>query len=256
MKKFIHDLEIVDNKRINKDYFCLKLIGNSVLPDIKPAQFVEIKVENSPETFLRRPISVHDVDYENNTISLLIRIAGKGTESLSKLKKGEYVNLVYPLGNYFSMPENNNILLVGGGCGIAPLLFTAKYFYKAGFKSTVLLGFKDKESVVAEKSFEKFADVLITTDNGTYGECGTVMEHSVFKEKPFKFKKIYSCGPEPMLKKLAEWCIKNNIDCEVSLENLMACGIGACLCCVQKTTDGNKCVCVEGPVFNVNNIIW
>lgn len=256
MKKHIHDLQILSSKKVGEDYVKIDLSYYDSLPEIMPAQFVEIKVDNSPETFLRRPISIHDVDYDNNTLSLLIRIVGKGTEALSKLKKDDFLNIVYPLGNTFSLPENENILLVGGGCGIAPLLYTARYFYELGFKATCILGFRDVESIICEDDFKKFANTFITTENGSYGECGNVLEHSLFKSKNFPFEKIYSCGPEPMLKNLASWSIKNNVECEVSLENLMACGIGACLCCVQKTNEGNKCVCVEGPVFNVKDIVW
>lgn len=256
MKKFIHDLKVVANKRLNSEYFRLKLTHYDLLPDILPAQFAEIRVEESPQTFLRRPISIHDVDYEKNIVSLLIRIAGKGTEKLSYLQKGDFLNLVYPLGNTFSMPENDNILLVGGGCGVAPLLYTARYFSELGFTPTALLGFRNKEAIVTVKDFEKFGYVNIITDDGSMGEKGNVLQHSLFSKKSFEFEKIYSCGPDIMLKNLGKWSVDNNIHCEVSLENLMACGIGACLCCVQNTTEGHKCVCVDGPVFNAKDIIW
>ncbi len=257
-KKYLNDFLITDKKFLNRHYFRLDITSSSVLPEIKPAQFAEVRVDNSPETFLRRPISIHDVDIAKNTITLLIRIIGKGTQKLSELKKGDYLNLIYPLGNSFSIPKNPNekVLLVGGGCGTAPLLYTARFFYQAGFKVTSLLGFTDKENIIAKKTFKEFGELLLTTEDGSEGECGNVLQHTVFKEPEFQYQKIYSCGPEPMLKNLAEWSLSNNVECEVSLENMMACGFGACLCCVQKTKSGNKCVCVDGPVFNVNDIVW
>ena len=257
-KKYINDFLITKKKYLSADYFILDLTSFSELPEIKPAQFVEVKVEGSPETFLRRPISIHDIDRETNTIKLLIRIVGKGTQKLSELKKGDYLNLIYPLGNSFSIPKNGDkkVLLVGGGCGTAPLLYTARYFSQAGFKVTSLLGFSDKENIIAKKSFNEFGELLLTTEDGSEGECGNVLQHSVFNKPEFQYQKIYSCGPEPMLKNLAAWSLSNNVECEVSLENMMACGFGACLCCVQKTKSGNKCVCVDGPVFNVNDIVW
>ena len=129
MAKFIEDLKIIGNKRLNNDFFVLELAGNNKIPEFKPGQFAQVKVDGSPETFLRRPISIHDVDYEKNSFKILIQIVGKGTEKLSHLKNGDTLNLIYPLGNSFSLPgENEKVLLVGGGCGIAPLLFLGKYF--------------------------------------------------------------------------------------------------------------------------------
>ncbi len=119
MAKRIEDFIIKENHRLNNDFFILELTGNTYLPVLKPGQFVQAKVEDSPETFLRRPLSIHDVDIERNTIKILIQLAGKGTEKLSSLKAGEILNLIYPLGNSFSLPaENAHILLIGGGCGV------------------------------------------------------------------------------------------------------------------------------------------
>lgn len=256
MKKFIHDFEVLYNLRLNNQYFLLKLFNEEPLPPILPAQFVQIKIEDSPETFLRRPISIHDVNYEKNTISLLIRIAGKGTAKLSEIKTGQKLNLIYPLGNSFTMPLEDSILLVGGGCGVAPMLYTAKYFMQFGFNPTLLLGYRDKNSILRKERFEKYGNVFYTTDDGSYGEKGTVLEHSIFNSENFPYKNIYACGPTVMLKNLTYKAIELNVPLEVSLENLMACGIGACLCCVQNTTEGHKCVCVDGPVLKANEIIW
>ncbi len=256
MKKYIKDFEIIKNVRLNDDYYMLKLQSEEELPLILPAQFAEVKIDGSDSTFLRRPISIHDVNYENNTISLLIRIAGAGTAKLEQIKLGDTLNIVYPLGNSFSMPDNDRILLVGGGVGVAPLLYTAKYFAQFGFKPTLLLGYKDKFSVIRDEKFSKYGNVFYTTEDGSYGEEGNVMNHSLLTAKNKSFDKIYACGPEPMLKALGKYALENEIECEVSLENLMACGIGACLCCVQNTTSGHKCVCTEGPVINVKELVW
>ncbi len=258
MKKRITDFEVIYNQRLNKNYYLLKLLDYETLPAIFPAQFVEIKIDNSPETFLRRPISIHDVNYEKNTISLIIRIAGKGTEILSKISAGDKINMIYPLGNSYTMPEDDNTLLIGGGCGVAPLLYTAKYFMNFGFSSTLLLGYSNKNDILRKDKFAKYGKVYYSTIDGSYGEKGTVLQHSLLQNKNNlkRYSKIYACGPEPMLKALRIFAIKNNINCEVSLENLMACGIGACLCCVQNTKSGHKCACTEGPVFNVKELIW
>lgn len=256
MRKYIHDFEVVYNLKLNDNFFLLKLFDEDNLPNILPAQFVELKIENSPNTFLRRPISIHDVNYEKNTISLLIKIVGEGTAKLSKLKEGDKLNIIYPLGNSFSMPMENKILLVGGGCGVAPLLYTAKYFMQFGFNPTIVLGYRSKSDILRKQWFEKYGTVFYSTEDGSFGETGNVLQHSIFNSEFFPYKYIYACGPTPMLKALSQKIKNLNVFCEVSLENLMACGIGACLCCVQNTTMGHKCVCTEGPVLNINEIIW
>ncbi|HOZ30179.1 MAG TPA: dihydroorotate dehydrogenase electron transfer subunit [Bacteroidales bacterium] len=256
MKKYINDFEIVYNLRLNKDYFILKLMCEDELPAILPAQFAEVKIEDSASTFLRRPISIHDVNYDKNTITLLIRLAGQGTSKLAEKKSGELVSLVYPLGNSFSLPIQDKVLLIGGGCGVAPMLYTAKYFMQFGFMPTLLLGYRDKESILRKEKFGKYGNVFYTTEDGSFGEKGTVIDHSLLNSEVFEFKRIYACGPEAMLKNVADKTRNKNVVCEVSLENMMACGIGACLCCVQNTVNGHRCVCTEGPVFNTKDIIW
>jgi dihydroorotate dehydrogenase electron transfer subunit len=255
MTKRIEDLKVIENKRLNKDFCIIVLEGSTKIPELKPGQFIQVRVDGSPETFLRRPISVHDVDYAKNTIKILIQIAGKGTETLSKAVTGDTLNIIYPLGNSFSLPvKDNNILLVGGGCGIAPLLFLGKYLKSNGFVPDVLLGFRNKDRIIEFEEYLKIGKVFITTEDGSTGEKGYVTTHSVFSTS--KYDRIYCCGPDRMMKAIADYCKKKKIVCEVSLENLMACGIGVCLCCVVDTVKGNLCTCIDGPVFNVNDLKW
>jgi dihydroorotate dehydrogenase electron transfer subunit len=255
MAKRIEDLKVIGNKRLNNDFFILELLGNTKIPDFKPGQFAQVRVDGSPETFLRRPISIHDVDYEKNTFKILIQVAGKGTKTLSELGNGDILNLIYPLGNSFSLPfENEKVLLVGGGCGIAPLLFLAKYLKSNGNIPDILLGFRNSERIIEFEEYRKTGPVFVTTEDGSRGEKGYVTSHSVFSAR--KYDRIYCCGPETMMKGIASYCKKRNISCEVSLENLMACGIGVCLCCIVDTVKGNLCTCVDGPVFNINDLKW
>jgi dihydroorotate dehydrogenase electron transfer subunit len=255
MSKRIDNFVVLENKRINFDVFTLELFSESKIPDLRPGQFGQVKVEGSADTFLRRPISIHDVNRGKNTITLLIKIAGRGTEALSGLKKGEFVNIIYPLGNSFSLPgRNDRILLAGGGCGIAPLLFLGKYLTAAGYIPDILLGFRSRDHIMELEEYQKIGRVFLTTDDGSAGEKGFIIDHSVLKS--VKYSRIYCCGPEPMMKAIASYCSHNSIECEVSLENLMACGIGACLCCIVDTVSGNLCTCTEGPVFNINDLKW
>ena len=255
MAKRIEDFTIQENRRLNNDLFILELSGNSYLPLLKPGQFAQVKIEGSPETFLRRPISIHDVDYERNTIKFLVQIAGKGTERLSNLKQGVSLNIIYPLGNSFTLPpENAKILLVGGGCGVAPLMFLGKYLKSKGFRPDILLGFRNSDRIIEYDEYAGIGQVYLTTEDGSKGEKGFVTDHTILKESHFDH--ICCCGPELMMKAVAGYCSKNDINCEVSLEHLMACGFGVCLCCVVNTVEGNLCTCIDGPVFNTKELKW
>jgi dihydroorotate dehydrogenase electron transfer subunit len=140
--------------------------------------------------------------------------------------------------------------LIGGGCGIAPLLYLAKTFFLNNIRPSVLLGGKTADALLWTNDFDTFANVYRITDDGTMGEHGLVTEHSILKNIKH-FDQIYACGPELMMKSVAKVADRAAIPCEVSLENTMACGIGACLCCVTETVDGNRCVCSDGPIFDI-----
>ena len=251
MKRII-DFTVKENRFLNGDTFLL-VLHSPDLPEIKAGQFVNVKVENSPSTFLRRPISVHDVRPEEGLLYLMVKIAGAGTAKLSLLKPGEKLNIVLPLGNCFTQPDSGRCLLIGGGVGIAPLLHLAKDLKAKGLETVVLIGTRSKKDIVLKEEFEKYATVYFTTEDGSYGEKGYPTQHSVLKEH---FDHLFCCGPSPMMKAVAQYAYSKNIHCEVSLENMMACGIGACLCCVNDTKQGHKCVCTEGPVFNINDLKW
>jgi len=256
IKKVVRDLQVVHSIRLNQRHFILDLQSPDTLPLILPGQFAQVLVADSPSTFLRRPFSIHSVDYSRNSFRLLIQIRGEGTRHLSELTEGDLLNIIFPLGNSFSLPATKEVLLVGGGAGVAPLLFFAQLLSQNHIHPTILLGFRTKEEVSEIEEYSKYGKVLITTDDGTEGEKGMVINHSVFRSGLPGFKKIYSCGPAAMMKAVAGIAREHNTDCEVSLENTMACGFGVCLCCITPTDKGNERVCVEGPVFNAGRITW
>jgi dihydroorotate dehydrogenase electron transfer subunit len=256
MKKAQQELTVVRYETLNRRHFILELKPPDALPLILPGQFVQVLVDDSPSTFLRRPFSVHTVDYGKNTLQLLVQIKGEGTRHLSKLKVEDKVNLLYPLGNSFSLPTAPDVLLVGGGCGVAPLLFLAQFLSQQKIHPTILLGFRNKEEVSEIDTYTKFGKVHVITDDGSEGEKGLVTDHSLFQKERLPYKKIYCCGPDAMMKAVAKIARMHKISCEVSLENTMACGFGVCLCCITPTNSGNERVCVEGPVFNVERLKW
>lgn len=255
-KKYITDFVIIENKRHTHEFVILVLQHPGMLPPMFPGQFAEVRVDGSPQTYLRRPLSIHDVDYKNNTIKLLIKEAGAGTRRLASMKPGEKLNLVYPLGTCYSLPDSKRVLLVGGGCGVAPLLFLGRYLKENGINPRFLIGARSRNDLVELNAYREFGEVYITTEDGSMGTRGFVIHHPVMKTFEPDFDWLYTCGPQPMMKVLAKYSRERNINCEVSLENKMACGIGACLCCVTPTIEGNKCTCTEGPVFNANYLKW
>jgi dihydroorotate dehydrogenase electron transfer subunit len=254
--KQVQDLKVVSYIRLNPRHFVIELLSPEKLPVILPGQFAQVLVQGSPSTFLRRPFSIHSVDYAKNTIRLLIQIKGDGTRQLSRLNEGESVNVMFPLGNSFSIPTVKEVLLVGGGCGVAPLLFLAQFLNQHQIRPTMLIGFRTREEISEIEEYSKYGEVFITTDDGTNGEKGLVVDHSLFQKERLPFKKIYCCGPDAMMKSVARIAKMQRIECEVSLENTMACGFGVCLCCITPTDKGNERVCVEGPVFNINRLKW
>lgn len=257
MKKYLKDLTVAENLQLNDRHVLLKLAQDEELPEILPGQFVEVRVDNSPSTFLRRPISVNFVDRKANQLWLLIQTIGEGTRHLGALKAGDKVNVLFPLGNGFTMPQNkgNKALLVGGGVGIAPLLCFGAELQRLGYEDiSFLLGARTGKDLLMLEHYRQFGTVYTTTEDGSMGDKGFVTQHSVLSQQTFD--NIYCCGPKPMMISVAKYAITHGIPCEVSLENKMACGLGACLCCVEDTKEGNVCVCKEGPVFNIDDLLW
>ena len=255
MKKYILDLKVKEVEQIHQRYVLIKLTHQNTLPDMLPGQFVEVRVDGSPSTFLRRPISINFVDRENNELWLLVATVGQGTKQLAKLKFGDVLNCVLPLGNGFTpAKQGEKVLLVGGGVGVAPLLYMGAEMKRQGIEPTFLLGARTAKDLLMLPIFNKYGRAYVTTEDGSMGEKGFVTNHSILTQE--HFDRISTCGPTPMMKAVARHARQNNVDCEASLENLMACGLGACLCCVEKTTEGNLCVCKDGPVFNIKKLLW
>jgi len=257
MKKAVIDFLLLENRQLNKDNFLLKLQSPIPITDIFPGQFINVEIKDASEIFLRRPFSILDVDYDLQTLSLLVKILGRGSKKLCSAKSGDTINAIFPLGRSFSLPDkSDNILLIGGGSGVAPMLFMAKTCGLGPSQVNVLIGARSFFDHIDISEYKKYGNFFITTEDGSYGEKGYVTNHPIFSENLRSFSKIYTCGPDPMMKAIGRIALEQNIFCEVSLENMMACGFGVCLCCVEDTKSGHKCVCTDGPVFNVNDLKW
>ena len=235
---------VIENKQISNNIYRISAEFKS---EIKPGQFFMLKtLDNS--FLLPRPISVNDVN--GNIVSFLYRIEGQGTKKISSLCANDEIQLFGPLGNGFDTEElKGKIAVIGGGIGIAPLLYLSK---KLGKRADVYLGYKDLENMYIVEEFKSFVDkTVIVTEDGSFGEKGFVTDYVLYD----KYDAVVTCGPEIMMNKIVNNCRINNIKCYISLERRMACGMGACLGCTVETKDGNKRACKDGPVFNSEELV-
>lgn len=251
-KKIHTQLIVLDNEEINSSHFRLHLELPDTCPEIKAGQFAEFYVPPTLQSLLRVPLSIHFVSQKNKEIQFLIQLKGEGTQYLKTLKKGDKVDIILPLGNGFTIPTGKKVALIGGGCGIAPLLLLSNQLAASNTNQNIFLGFRNDEQAMLINDFKKYGEVIVSTDDGSLGDKGVITD--IFEKKLEKFDFVYSCGPTIMLNKVIEICKQNNLYCEVSLETLMGCGIGACLCCAVSTKNGNLRACIDGPVFDSNLI--
>ena len=237
--------EITENRPLTKNVFLMRLLGDTS-EIICPGQFVNLKLDG---LFLRRPISV--CDSEGGLLTLIYKVVGQGTEKMSKMSVGEKIDILTGLGNGYNKDKSGQSpLLLGGGVGVPPLYKLAKELIAEGKTVTVILGFNTKDEVFYEDEFRQLgAKVVVTTVDGSYGTRGFVT--GAMKELSYTY--FYSCGPEPMLKAIYNASVS---DGEMSFEERMGCGFGACMGCSCKTITGNKRICKDGPVLTKGDIIW
>lgn len=227
---------ILSNEKIIDNIYLMKVKTSGL--SIQPGEFANLRLDGH---FLRRPISIHDV--EGDVVSFLYKVLGKGTLDMTSYLQGKKLDVLFNLGNGFDMSRSSSPLLIGGGIGIAPLYYLAKEYVNKGIKLTAILGFKNKDEVFYEKEFSSLCETFITTDDGSYGEKGNPV--SFLKEHPVSYDHYFACGPSIMLHFLS-LAYSNG---EVSLEARMGCGFGACMGCSIETKTGVKRICKEGPVF-------
>lgn len=251
MKDYLASVK--SNEPIAENIYKIALLLPDGAEKIKGGQFANVAIGG--EHLLRRPLGICTVD--GKEITLCYQLKGKGTHKLSRVKAGESVSVLLPLGNGFNLEEYKNIAVIGGGVGIFPLISVIRENCKSkNFYSYV--GFRNKNCVCLLSEFNKGKAVKVTTDDGSYGEKGNAVQAFIKDFPNIRADAVIACGPPVMLKVLKEKLKENGITipCFVSLEERMGCGVGACLVCVCKKTDGkNARVCKDGPVFNINDVV-
>ena len=243
---------VKEHRSLAPDVRWLVLHSSDLAQQAQPGQFVHIRVGSAYDPLLRRPFSICQADPERGTITLVYRIVGRGTVLLSQTKAGDHIDCMGPLGRGFSL-ECEHPLLIGGGMGIAPLFYLAQRLCPRHV--SIVLGGRSKEELYWQDLFTSLCDnIHITTDDGSLGRQGVTVDLLPELLATGNYDQIYACGPQPMLAGVVKAAQTYRVPCEVSLEEHMACGIGACLVCTCETVNGRKKVCNDGPVFRGEDI--
>ncbi len=254
--------KLLEKIKLKENIYHFKVEAPQIVNIAKPGHFIEIRVSNNTEPFLRRPISIHNLDKEKGILEFIFQVKGEGTKILSERIIGETIDIIGPLGSgTFKYDKFQNIAVIGGGIGVFPLYELAKSAKRDNKNVNIYLGFRSKDFVLLENEFESVSDkFVLTTDDGSYREKGFAIN---FLEKDIeegKVDSIYACGPLPMLKAVRKLAIEKNIPCQISLEERMGCGLGVCLGCAVKTAKSPKeapeywHVCKGGPVFEAKDV--
>lgn len=257
--------KLIKKEELIKDVFKFSVEAKEIVKIAKPGNFIEIRVDDQTDPFLRRPISIYNMEQETGMLEFIFQVKGKGTNILSRKQEGDKIDILGPLGNgTFKFEKYDNIIIIGGGIGIFPLYELAKQAKALGKKVNTFLGFRNKELVMLENEFSRISDkLLITTDDGSYAKKGLAIDYLKKELNQLVTQNntcIYACGPLPMLKAVQKYAIDNDINCQISLEEKMGCGLGVCLGCAVKKAMSPRDnpeyfhVCKGGPVFNARDV--
>lgn len=253
---FVERMRLAANERIAEGVGLAVFEAPRIAEAVEPGQFVHLRIARGTDFILRRPFSVHRA--AGPRIELLYQVLGKGTRALAAAERGAEMDAIGPLGTGWRVPEGAaHALIVAGGLGAAPMGMLVERLAQAGVAVTVAHGAPTADRLVARELFERHARrVEFATDDGTIGQRGLVtmlVEGLIADDRP---DIVFACGPEPMERVVAVQAASAGVPCQVSLERLMACGVGACLSCVVSTVEGPKRACVDGPVFDAAEILW
>lgn len=254
--------ELVKKEQLKPDIFKFSVMAPSIVKEAKPGSFIEIRISEHLEPFLRRPISIYNLDKEKGILEFIFQVKGRGTELLAKIEVGKSIDILGPIGfGTFKYQDYEKIAIIGGGIGVFPLYELAKCAKSEGKNVTTYLGYRSKDFVLLEQEFAEVSDQLIlATDDGSYAQKGFIIDYLKRDVEKGKVEAIYACGPLPMLKAVQKLAIERDIACQISLEEKMACGLGVCLGCAVKTAKSSKedpmywHVCKAGPVFNAKDV--
>jgi dihydroorotate dehydrogenase electron transfer subunit len=252
------DAEILENRELAEDYFEMFLSWPENVRVPFPGQVVSFNVERGITPFLRRPFALASFKRETRVASVIYHVRGPATIRMAAKKAGEVIDTLGPRGFYFQLGRQRNPVLVGGGIGTGPMVFAANWLAAKGFSPSLVLGYRHRD-LVPRLELSPLVNLSVCTDDGSKGFAGTTVQYlNQWDPRALDDAFVWACGPNRMLKALHEWAHPRGIPCKVSLEEVMACGVGACMGCTVETTDERKMVrvCTEGPVFASETIKW
>lgn len=258
--------KVTGNEQVGPNLYLMTLRSPRVASDTQPGQFVHMLIAGDKSHVLRRPFSVYATDKNRGLVDILYQVVGEGTEEMTHWGFDETTALIAPIGTPWQPPEGiERALLVGGGVGAAPLYMLCNSLLDNGIRVDVVLGASNEACLVCLDRYEELENenlrVICATDDGSYGIpgfCTSVAESALAmaEDTEDRYGYVATCGPEPMMRIVADAACDADVFCQVSLERRMACGIGACLSCVVDTTEGKKRACVDGPIFDARRIVW
>ncbi len=251
--------KIIKSEMLAENIHLLRIESEEIACNATPGQFVNVRCSDGLDAYLRRPISICRTNPSQKTFDIVYMNRGKGTKLLCGFDDGDMIDVMGPLGKGFTLPESGErIAVVGGGIGVFPLLYLLEVC--ADVEKTAFLGFRTRESVVLKNAFQQSStELIISTDDGSFGVNGLITTPFFEWAENMQPDRVYTCGPLPMMKQVAEYCLNKKISCEVSMEQRMGCGIGACLVCACMVKDGEDFdyahVCKDGPVFPAERLV-
>ena len=261
-KKHQETGRVLANEQIAPGIFCLTAEAPQIAREARPGQFVHVRVSENPVQFLRMPFAVYDVDMQAGSVDVCYQVVGAGTEQLSGLGTGSYVDFIGPVGNGWTPPvDAQHALLIAGGVGAPAVNLLARQLSSAGVKVDAVMGAQTKGKFACVDRIQASCEasggtVYLTTDDGSFGTHGFVTAESDGLIASGAYDYVAVCGPTPMMRNAVKPALERGVTCQVSMEKLMACGVGACLSCIVETVNGRKRCCVDGPVFDAAEVVW
>ena len=253
------ECEVRSNEAVAPGLYLMQLSSPKIAAALQPGQFVHMKLPGMQDHILRRPFSVYRTEPASGVLDILYQVVGYGTNHMTQLVAGSKASLIGPVGQGWHLPDSDcGVLLVGGGVGAAPLYMLGQQLAQAGRKLHVVLGAQTRAALATYDDYLSLPGVSVApaTDDGSFGHAGFCTQPAQEAIDSGDYGFVACCGPEPLMRIVSAMAIQAGIECQVSMERRMACGVGACLSCVVETDEGKKRACVDGPVFDARKVVW